>query len=300
MMAVLLAVVAAIAPVSSVAALAVPPKPTDSPVVDQTNTLNDEQKQALSTKIASERSATGNEIGVLMVKSLEGQALEDYSLDVARGWGIGQKGRNSGVLMLVAKDDRRVRIEVGYGLEGALPDIRAAHIINDRIKPQFKQGKYYEGLSAGVDGIVVAIHGEKDPNLKAGTTSTDEKRPTIWSVLASVWWLFLFVPVWLSSILGRTKSWWAGGVIGGVGGIIIGIFAGFLFAGLIAVVGLALLGLLFDKIVSDNYKQHAGKGNPPSWWAGGPWIGGGGSSGSGGFGGFSGGSFGGGGSSGSW
>jgi len=206
------------------------------------------------------------------------------------------------VLLLVAKDDRKLRIEVGYGLEGALPDIRASHIIQDRITPEFKQGKYYEGIDSGVDGISAAIHGEKDPNLKAGNSG--QKSSSVWSVIGSLWWVFLLVPVWLSSILGRTKSWWLGGVIGGAGGVIVALFVGFVFWGIAAIVGLALLGLFFDKAVSANYQKAAkGSRDKPSWWAGGPWLGGGGpSSGgsSGGFGGFSGGSFGGGGSSGDW
>lgn len=283
---------------ASTLALAVPPVPRDLPIVDQTNTLTADQKQALATKIADERKATGNEVAVLMLRSLEGEALEDYSIKVAREWGIGQKERNSGVLLLVAKDDRRLRIEVGYGLEGALPDIKAAHIIQDRITPQFKQGKYYEGIDSGVDGIILAIHGEKDPKLNANTEDSEFKW-TKW--IEPIFWAVILVPVWLGSMLARTKSWWAGGVVGGVAGVVIGIFFGFLFAGVVAVVGLALLGLLLDKLVSGNYqKAIKNKNGPPSWWAGGPWIGGGGSGSSGGFGGFSGGSFGGGGSSGSW
>nr|AIA14161.1 Repair protein [uncultured bacterium]AIA14199.1 Repair protein [uncultured bacterium] len=286
----------------TVQALEVPPAPKDIPVVDQTNTLSDEQKQSLAAKIAAERKATGNQVGILMIKSLDGEALEDYSIKVARGWGIGQKDRDSGVLLLVAKDDRKLRIEVGYGLEGALTDAQSGRIIRDRITPQFRQGNYYQGVDSGVDGIILAIHGEKDPNLKPeGATSSSGPK---WSgMIEPIIFGLLFIPVWLGSILARTKSWWAGGVIGGVVGGIISIFAGFLFIGLAAIVGLALLGLIFDKIVSDNYKKAAkGDRDTPSWWAGGPWIGGGGSGGGGGggFGGFSGGSFGGGGSSGSW
>jgi uncharacterized protein len=279
-------------------ALEVPPAPSDIPIVDQTGTLTEEQKQALATKIAKERTETGNQIAVLMVRSLDGEALEDYSLAVARGWRIGQKERNSGVLLLVAKDDHKLRIEVGYGLEGALPDVRASHIIQDRITPQFKQGKFYEGIDSGLDGIVAAIHGEKDPNLNSGSA-----KPAWTSWIEPVLFGGVFVIIWLGSILARTKSWWAGGVIGGVGGVVVGVVFGFLFVGLVAIPILALLGLLFDKLVSDNYRKAAsGNRNRPSWWAGGPWIGGGGIGGnsSGGFGGFSGGSFGGGGSSGSW
>jgi uncharacterized protein len=288
---------------TSVHALDVPLKPKDNPIVDQTNTLTQEQKQSLADTVAKERAATGNQIGVLMIKTLDGDALEDYSLEVARGWGIGQKDRDSGVLLLVVKDDRKLRIEVGYGLEGALTDARSSQIIRNRITPEFKQGKYYEGIQSGVTGIITAVHGEADPNLKAEGQPAGVSNKLPWE---AIFWGGIFVPVWLGSILARTKSWWAGGVVGGIAGAIVGFFVGFLFWGIGAIVGLAILGLGFDKLVSANYQKHAGKkgSGPPSWWAGGPWIGGGGiggsNSSSGGFGGFSGGSFGGGGSSGSW
>jgi uncharacterized protein len=287
---------------AAVQALDVPAVPQDVPMLDQTNTLSAEQKQSIADKIAKERASSGNQVGVLMIKTLDGDAIEDYSLRVARGWGIGQKERDSGVLLLVVKDDRKLRIEVGYGLEGALPDIRAGRIIQDRITPEFKQGKYYEGIDSGVDGILAAIKGEKDPNLQQGSTSGSNRSWT--DFISQFFWVVLFVPVWLASILARTTSWWAGGLIGGVAGVALGVFFGFLFVGLAAIAGLTVIGLLFDKLISDNYQKAAKgqNGGPPNWWAGGPWLGGGGSGGgsSGGFGGFSGGSFGGGGSSGSW
>lgn len=279
---------------AGVAALAVPPKPADIPVVDQTGTLTAEQKAAIAVKIANERAQTGNQIAVLMVSSLEGDALEDFSLNVARDWGVGQKERNSGIVLLVVKDDRRVRIETGYGLEGALPDITANRIIRDRIRPAFQQNDYYAGINSGVDGIIIAIHGEKDPNLSqaAETHST-----------AGIPWEFLFFFglmgfSWLGSVLARTKSWWAGGVIGGAIGVIVGFIFGFMFVGIVTIIILTIIGLLFDKAVSANYRSHSQHGDAPSWWAGGPFIGGGGSD--GGFGGFGGGGFGGGGASGDW
>jgi uncharacterized protein len=279
---------------SHVVALAVPPKPVDSPIVDQTNTLSAEQKATIATKIADEKKATGNEVAVLMIRTLEDDALENYSLNVARSWGIGSKERNTGVLLLVVKDDRKLRIEVGYGLEGALTDIRSNQIIRDRIRPAFQKNDYYGGVLAGVDGIIVAIHEEVDPNLSPETTVMS------WTKLP--WEMILFFGFlgfsWLGSMLGRTKSWWAGGIVGGALGVIAGFIFGFLFVGLVSIVILALLGLLFDKVVSANYRSHAGHGEAPSWWAGGPFIGGGGSG--GGFGGFGGGSFGGGGASGDW
>jgi uncharacterized protein len=280
---------------ASVSALSVPPVPTDVPIVDQTNTLTSDQKTALANMIATERQHSGNQIGVLMIPSLQGEALEDYSLQVARTWGIGTKDRDNGVLLLIVKNDHQIRIEVGYGLEGALTDIRSGQIIRDRMAPLFRQGKYYEGIQSGVEGITVAIHNEVDPQLK--TQPQQNKAPFPWEFL---FFAIFIVPTWLASILGRSKSWWAGGVIGGIIGLILSIFIGFLFFGLISMVALVLVGLLFDKVVSANYQKRAAQGITPSWWAGGGFGGGRGGGGGGGFGGFGGGGFGGGGASGGW
>lgn len=288
--AVLFALLTATLSVSVIQALEVPSVPQDGPVLDLTNTLTAEQKNKINTLIVQERAATGNQIGVLMISSLEEEVLEDYSLEVARVWGIGTKERNNGVLLLVAKNDRKMRIEVGYGLEGALPDIRAARIIRDRIAPEFRQGHYYEGIRSGVQGIIIAIHGEVDPNLKPEASTAKRSLP-----LELIFFAIFFVPMWLSSILARTKSWWAGGVIGAFVGLLISLLFGFLMVGLASIIILTLLGMLLDKAVSSNYQRHKDAGVAPSWWAGGTHIGGG-----GGFGGFSGGGFGGGGSSGDW
>jgi uncharacterized protein len=275
-------------------ALDVPPKPTASPVVDQTDTLTSEQRTELEQKIAAERSSTGNQIAVLMIPSLEGEVLEDYSIEVARGWGVGQKERDSGVLLLVVKNDRQVRIEVGYGLEGALPDIRAGQIIRDRMVPEFRQDKYFEGINGGVDGIIKAIHGEADPSLQEESAAPFEGG----DMIGNLFFFAIFALMWLGSILGRSKSWWAGGIIGLISGLIVTALFGFLMTGLVSIAALTVFGLLFDKLVSRNYATRTSAGQSPSWWAGGGSYGGG--SRGGGFGGFGGGGFGGGGASGRW
>ena len=112
--------------VGQAAALNIPPKPTASPVVDQTNTLTADQQASLAATIAAERSKTGNQIAILMIPTLDGDALEDYSIRVARGWGIGEKGKDNGVLLLIAKNDHKLHIEVGYGLEGSLTDAKTS------------------------------------------------------------------------------------------------------------------------------------------------------------------------------
>jgi uncharacterized protein len=276
-----------------VAALAVPPAPTDIPIVDQTNTLTAEQKNALAASIAQERKETTNQIAILMIPTLGDAVLEEYSLNVARTWGIGEKDKNNGVLLLIAKDDHKLRIEIGYGLEGALTDARSSQIIRNEIAPLFNQGKYYEGIAAGLNGIILAIHNEYDATL---ANAPQQKKGVPFEVL---FYILFFIPLWLSSVLARSKSWWAGGVVGaGLGGIL-GVIFGFIFIGLAAVGVLAILGLLLDRAVSKNYATRKISGVGPSWWAGG-FGGRSGSGGGGGFGGFSGGSFGGGGSSGSW
>ncbi len=277
-----------------VQALNVPKTPTDIPIVDQTNTLTDEQKNQLAQQIAEERKASGNQVAVLMVRSLENESLENYSLKVAREWGVGTGENNNGVLLLIAKDDRRLRIEVGTGLEGALTDAQSGRIIRNDITPQFKNDKYYEGVKAGVTSIIAAINGE----YVASSTATGQDTASF------PWELIFFASImgfsWLGAILGRTKSWWAGGVIGGGAGVIVGFLMASVVVGALSVLGLAIGGLFFDKAVSKNYRAHSRRGDSPSWWAGGGFLGGGGDGGSGGFGGFGGGGFGGGGSSGSW
>ncbi len=277
------------------AALDVPTKPTASPIVDNANILTTDQEASLAQTIQNEQTATGNQIGILTIPSLQGEVLEDYSIKVARNWGIGQKERNSGVLLLITVEEHQVRIEVGYGLEGALTDIRSGQIIRDRITPQFRAGNYYQGISDGLAGITTAIHGEADPKLQSGNA-----KPSAGSILNSDTLFFLlFLPLWLGSILARSKSWWAGGALGTITGVVIGLIFGFVFVGVLSIVGLALLGLLLDFVVSRNFQQRRASGLTPSWWAGGTRLGGGGSGG-GGFGGFGGGGFGGGGASGSW
>jgi len=277
-------------------ALDVPTVPTDIPIVDQTNTLTEQQKNTLAQRIADERAASGNQIAVVIVPTLAGESLEDYSLKIARQWGIGTAEKNNGVLLFIAKDDRLLRIEVGTGLEGALTDVQSGRIIRNEITPNFREARYYEGVDAGLTAIIAAIHGE----YTASETSQSTSIP--WDAVLIFAFAFGSVALsWLSSILGRTKSWWAGGIVGGIAGSGIGLIFGSLLIGAIGIGVLALLGLLFDKVVSANYASHASSGRKPSWWAGGGTLGGGGiGGGSGGFGGYGGGGFGGGGSSGSW
>jgi uncharacterized protein len=273
-------------------ALAVPARPTDIPIVDQTGTLTAEQKASLAAQIANEREKSGNEIAIVVIPSLQDESIEEYSLNIARTWGIGTSQNNNGVLLLVVKNDRLMRIEVGTGLEGALTDAQAGRIIRNDITPLFRENKYYEGIQTGLTGIIDSVNGEY-------TATASNTNPTRfpWELLLGIGF---FAFSWLGSILARTKSWWAGGIIGGAAGGALGLIAGSLVYGITGAAFLAIIGLILDKVVSANYVSHASRGDTPSWWAGGGFLGGGGRGGGGGFGGFGGGGFGGGGSSGGW
>ena len=129
-------------------------------VVDYANILTADEVATLEQKLVALDDSTSNQIAIVTVKSLNGEALEDVAVATFRDWGIGNKKTRNGVLVLVAIEDRKIRIEVGYGLEGAIPDVTANDIINNDIKPNFKQGNYYGGLDAAINNLSKAASGE--------------------------------------------------------------------------------------------------------------------------------------------
>lgn len=141
-------------------------------VTDEASVLSSSEISLLETKLANFEKETSNQVIVYIVSSLNGESLEETSYEIAQKNGIGQKGKDNGVLLFIAINDRKLRIEVGYGLEGALPDALANQIIRKEITPHFKQGNYYEGIDSGVDAIILATKGEytQDKN-----TSKDNK-----------------------------------------------------------------------------------------------------------------------------
>lgn len=271
--------------IQSVGAYYNPGTPTGF-VSDYTGTLSDDQIQQLDGKLTQFEQGSGNEISVVMISGLDGDSIENFAEQLFTEWGIGKKEADNGVLVLVVKDDHKMRIEVGYGLEGVLTDAQSSWIINQTMKPAFQVGDFNRGLSEAVDRIVSATKGEVVPS-----TQQNEKSKYNWSYIIYV---VFFVIMWLVSVMGRSKSWWLGGVIGGAIGLFVGILKGFMLVGFISMAVLVPLGLLFDFIVSKQYTKSKARGHVP-WW-----IGGGRGGGGGGFEGFGGGMSGGGGSSGSW
>jgi uncharacterized protein len=268
----------------ALAAFAVPPN--DGFVTDTAGLLTPAQKQSIEADLTAYRKTTSNEIAVVIIKSLDGTPIEDAGLQIGRKWGIGSDSKNNGILILVAYDDHEVRLEVGYGLEGAVPDIVAQGIIDTDITPLFRQGDYAGGISAAINSLEKHIGGEY-------TADRYANKSTGAGFGSYLVFLLFIVFQGLLAVMARTKSWWLGGAFGGIAGIILTALYGWW----LSIPFFVVLGLIIDYFVSKNPPRRGRRGG--GWWIGGGGFGGGQSGGSG-FGGFGGGSFGGGGASGKW
>ena len=129
-------------------------------VNDYTNTLTADQQQTLENKLVAFDDSTSTQIAVVIIPSMGGDDISGYNVKLGRAWGVGGKEFSNGVVLLIAKDDRKLNIATGYGVEGALPDITAKHIIDDQIVPNFKGNDYYRGVEEGTDAIMQAAKGE--------------------------------------------------------------------------------------------------------------------------------------------
>jgi uncharacterized protein len=153
---------------------ALPPRPNPPKLVtDQTGTLTPDQKEALERKLVAYDDSTSNQIAIVIIPSTGDYDISDYTFALGRAWGVGNKKNNNGVVVLVAKNDRKVFIAPGYGLEGAIPDITAKQIIDNEMLPNFKGNDFYRGLDEGTNALMEAARGEyKAP---AGYANRGEK-----------------------------------------------------------------------------------------------------------------------------
>ena len=135
-------------------------KPPTRLVNDFTGTLTPDQRQALENKLVAFDDSTSTQIAVVIIPSLNGNDISDFNVKLGRTWGVGGKEFNNGVVLLIAKGDRKLNIATGYGVEGALPDITCKQIIDDIIVPNFKGDDYYRGIEEGTDAIMQAVKGE--------------------------------------------------------------------------------------------------------------------------------------------
>ncbi len=267
-------------------ALSVPKRP-EGYISDYAGIISPDARARLEEKLLRFESETTNQVVVVTFPSLEGKELEDFSIRLAEVWKIGQKSKNNGVILLIFKDDRKVRIEAGYGLEGALTDATSRKIIEDEIVPSFRQGKFDEGVEKGVDAIFAAARGEYRAEAETSASASDYLGP------AFILGIFLgsFLPILLLGFL------FAFGIFLLIAGLL---------SGPAALIPLAFFGGILPLVFYFLFGRHrrgysvlSRRGpysNDSIFWGGGF---GGGGFGGGGLGG-GGGSFGGGGASGRW
>jgi uncharacterized protein len=259
-------------------------------VTDLTGTLDAVQQQALEAKLASFEKAKGSQIAVLMLPTTQPEAIDQFGIRVVEAWKLGRKGVDDGVLLLVAKDDHKLRIEVGYGLEGALNDATAKRIVAEIIGPYFKRGEFYQGIDAGVSAIIKVIDGEPlPPPTQRSATHSFSTDPDLGKVIGIGFVIFLMGNILLRQLLGQLPSGLiVGGLIGGLAWVMLLSLGWAAVAALIAFV----LSLIFgsNRWDSSSFPTGWGGGGGGGWGSGG----GGGDFGGGG------GGFGGGGASGDW
>ncbi|MBL4675644.1 MAG: TPM domain-containing protein, partial [Mucilaginibacter sp.] len=143
------------------------PERSNTLVTDYTGTLSDNDKQSLERKLVTYNDSTSTQVAIVMMQSTGDYDINQYATELLRKWGIGSKGKNNGVLVLVALKDRKMAISTGYGAEGSLPDITTQEIIQNDMKPHFRQNDYYRGLDAATDDIFKAMRGEYKADKKA-------------------------------------------------------------------------------------------------------------------------------------
>jgi uncharacterized protein len=279
---------------AAAADVAVPP--LTGRVVDLTGTLSSDQIAAQTQRLKDLEKRKGSQVAVLIVPTTQPETIEQYALRVAEAWKIGRRKIDDGALLVVAKDDHKLRIEVGYGLEGALTDVTARRIIDEVIAPRFRTGDFAGGIDAGITRIISVIDGEPLP---APAPEASQGQDIDLDTLASFWPFILvgalMIGGFLRALLGRLLgSVAAGGIIGAIAWLLLG--------SLIAAVAVGGMAFLFTAIAgSFAMVGPPGRGRYGGGYVGGGFSGGGWNSGSsdGGFSG-GGGSFGGGGASGSW
>jgi uncharacterized protein len=203
-------------------------------VVDQANVIQLDTRSAIEQKSADLEEKSGIQLVVATVNSLEGQEIEPYANELFRKWGLGEKQKNNGVLLLVAPNERRVRIEVGYGLEGTLTDALSKVIISNAMAPRFKAGNFGEGISRGIDDIITVLttdasEWQQRPSLRLDHQQTVD--PADWILLAALFgffilfivsptfrWLFFNIVLNVLASSGSSRGGYSGGGYSGGGG----------------------------------------------------------------------------------
>ena len=298
------AALAALASCAAIAFAATPADPIPVPkltarVIDQTGSLTSAERDALERKLADFERAHGSQVAVLLVPSIGPETIEEFAGRVTDAWQLGRKGVDDGVLVAVAKQERKIRIHTGRGVQGTLTDALSKRIASDIVSPRFRQGDFAGGLNDGVDAIFKAIEGEALPLPETRTQPHTGKVDTLGSIgnaLVPLIFIVLIGGGILRAMLGRFLGATATGAVAGA--------AAWFLAGGLAIVAFAAIAAFLFTLASGFGRgfRPGGFGGPTIGGWGGGGFGGGGGGFSGGGGGFSGGggSFDGGGASGDW
>lgn len=252
---------------SSLLALDVPK--LDSRVIDTASLLSKSEEAKLEKELKKIEDSTSNQIVLLTIKSLEGDSLEEYSIKVVEKWKLGQKDKDNGILILVVKDSRDIRIEVGYGLEGALPDSLAGSIIRHEFTPLMKEGKFFEAFSKGIENIHKAIQGEYE-----ATTNNE-------ALVLIIFFVLLLIAAFLATEVHRIVA----GVFGGISAPLVWMFLVsekievLTVVAIIGAIVAAFADLVLEKLAKGGSSSSSSGGSSSSYRGGDGGFGGGGASG---------------------
>jgi len=193
---------------ASAAALQFPP--LTGRVVDDAHLLDAVTASTINAKLAALEQKSGDQLVVVTLPTLQGHEIEDYGYQLGRAWGIGQKGKNNGALLIIAPNQHAVRIEVGYGLEGTLTDAISRLIIEDSILPRFRVNDYAGGISRGVDDIIQVLGGDSADFQRRAAEQTNPQPNT--ADYAQLIWVLIFLGFWLFMAFGRRRRFYGGGM----------------------------------------------------------------------------------------
>jgi uncharacterized protein len=246
--------------------------PLTGRIVDQVHLLSPQARDKLEVLLKEHEDKTGNQVVVVSVPSLQGRSIEEYGVELGRHWGIGQKDKNNGVILLIAPNERQARIEVGYGLEGTLTDALSSIIISRRLIPAFKNGDYDGGITSGAEGILSIL----DNNVP-----DDLKEPVATGNISSLFVPLMFFIVFVSFLMPSNNTFFFSLFYSAIGAIGVGLMAQSILYGLLAG-GVLFLVFYFDRSRSIGRMPYIRGGSfqrSRSFTGGGGTFGGGGSSG---------------------
>jgi uncharacterized protein len=238
-------------------------------VNDFAQVLSPAASSDLNARLVTLEKDTSVELAVVTVDSLNGDSIENYAVGLFQAWGIGKTGKDNGILLITSMAEKKVKIEVGYGLEGIITDGRAGRILDNEVIPYFKSGDYESGITGGVIALENYVRDGTPPSLIEENPVQgliDNFKLPEWLV-----WTLGVLTIYMLGFMARTKSIWLGGIWGVILGVILGFGFGKLWLILSLPVALGLFGTFLDAILSANYRGRSSGGMSTGWissWGG--------------------------------